>query len=266
MLKRCVVGSLFVVAVGCGKNDETSSKPPPPPPVVATPRPPVDAGTIPPRFPDPPDYVVPAFGGTVPTLPQLSRDGASAAVDLSFRPVRNFKMRSFEVGFLSDRGKLERVVVLDSDTAAKLVADPGTTVDPVTTEKSASTITKRLADGAFSEFATAVGPAELRSWEARRKGEELAVSIDKAKLVASVVVNEPRPTSLKLRLDDAAGKKVREQFMPGIAGDSSNDDCAAAPILGGVWFDTPRKRMLIQIVYVTVACDLPAAYHLWKLP
>lgn len=62
MLKRCVVGS---------------------PPVVATTPPPVDAATTPPPIPEPPNYVVvkPAFGGTVPKLPQLTRDGASAAVE-----------------------------------------------------------------------------------------------------------------------------------------------------------------------------------------
>src|SRR4051812_49138855 len=86
MFKRWVVGWYFV-AVACGKT-ETSSPPTPTPtptptPVVADAAPKIDAPKPPPPIPDPPNraLVKPAFGGTVPELPQLSRDGASAAVD-----------------------------------------------------------------------------------------------------------------------------------------------------------------------------------------
>lgn len=226
-------------------------------------------GKAPPPPPDPANYIVvkPAFSGTVPKLPQLSRDGATAAVDLSV-PIQASPMASFEVGFLSDRGKLERVAVLDHDTAAKLATDPATKVD--TAAKSASSITKRLADDAFSTFATSVDPGILTRFgaAARTKGEDLPIPIeDKAKLVVSVIVNKSGPTSLRLRLDNAKGKKLTEQLVPGVSGDSSNSNCMAAPRLGGVWYDTARKRLLLRVEYMTADCaEIPPAYYLWKLP
>src|ERR1043166_4561140 len=71
VFKRCVVAWYFV-AVACGK---TETSPPPPPTVAADAAPKVDAPTAPPPIPDPPNraLVKPAFGGTVPELPQLSR-------------------------------------------------------------------------------------------------------------------------------------------------------------------------------------------------
>jgi hypothetical protein len=276
MFTRRVVGSLIVVMIGCGKKDETSSsKPPPPPPVpVLDAQMPVDAATTPPPIPDPPNYVVvkPAFGGSIPELPQLSRDGASAAVDLSEQPLVTSKMASFEVGFVSLTGKLERVAVLDKATAAKLAEDPATAVDTAGAQKSASTIAKRLADGGFSALATALDQRVLETFggAARTKGEELPIPVDKAKLVASAVVHASGPTSLKVRLEDAAGKKLNELLVPGVhvLGLSHVKECTAAPRLGGVWYDLPRKRLLLQIAFMTAGeCpDVHATYHLWKLP
>jgi hypothetical protein len=275
MFKRCIVGSLFVVAAACGKKQEKAPPPPAPAPaptsVVSAP-PPVDASTTPPPVPDPENYVVvkPAFGGNVPTFPQLSADGATAAVDLSAVPLVTSRLASFEVGFLSDTGKLEHVAVLDIDTAAKLAANPATPVDAVALAKSASSITKRLADGKFSELATAInrGALEVLGGEARTQAKELPISIDKAKLVATVVVHESGPTSLKLRLDNEAGKKVAERVVPGVATTSGGSECRAAPRLGGVWFDTARKRMLLQISFMTAGeCSaVRTTYQLWKLP
>jgi hypothetical protein len=258
-------------AVACGKKQETSSEQPaaPPPRPVADAAPPVAVPKTPPPIPEPQNYTVvkPAFGGTVPKFPQLSRDGASAAIEISEPVEVTSPMTTYEVGFLSDTGKLERVAVLDSATVAKLAADPATKVDKVAAEKSASTIAKRLADGGFSDFASAIDQGALQDvgTAARNKGEELPVSIDKAKLVATVVVNKSGPTSLRLRLDSADGKKLTEQLVPAVVGSSSHA-CGAAPRLGGVWFDTGRKRMLLQIAFTTAGCFVPPTYQLWKLP
>jgi hypothetical protein len=276
MCNRIVVGALFLVTVGCGKTNETSSSPPPsapPPPKIVARAPPttVHAPTPPPPPAEPASYafVKPAFGGTVPELPQLSRDGKRAAVASSVRMRSHHDIKTFEVGFLSDTGKLERVAVLDSDTADRLGEDPAAKVDTAAMAKAASTITKRLADGGFSKLATVIDQRLLVGLgeDSRAKREAFAIPIDHAKLVVSVVVNPSGPTSLKLRLENQAGKKVTERLVPGVVGAGSNSDCWGAPFLGGVWYDRARKRVLLEIELMTAGCtDLPSMHLLWKLP
>ena len=205
-----------------------------------------------------------AFGGRAPELPQLSRDGATAAVNAS-RPIGTSDVATYEVGLLDRSRKLTRLAVLDRKTATAVARTGDTSkLDRAALAKAASAITKRLADGGYAAFPTAIDYDSLYS-RFRSDGDAIAtVPIGAAKLE----VAEPS-NGLRLKLVGARGKAVLDETFKPIPHGKRAADCGGTPHLREVWIDEAKKRVLMRVAYTTGgdSCEAPDGfYRLWALP
>jgi hypothetical protein len=206
-----------------------------------------------------------AFGGHAPELPQLSRDGATAAVDAS-RAVGATDTASYEVGLVNRSRKLTRLVVLDVKTASAIARTGDTSkLDRSALAKAATAITKRLADDRYAPFPTAIDSDSLSGRFHAGGADAIAVvPIGAAKLR----VGEPS-RGLRLQLVGAAGKPVIDETFREIPRGKRAADCGGTPHLRDVWIDEAKKRVLLRVAYTTGgdSCDAPDGfYRLWQLP
>jgi hypothetical protein len=249
----------------------TASVPPPsshpqlasPPPPAATPDASVDAA---PSVRSPSESIAnEAFGGRAPELPQLSRDGATAAVNAS-RAIGTSDVASYEVGLLDRSRKLTRLVVLDRKTASAVARTGDTSkIDRGALTKAATVVTKRLADGSYAAFPTAIDYDSLYGRFRSDGGDAIAiVPIGAAKLK----VSEPS-SGLRLQLVGAAGKAVIDETFKAIPKGKRSADCGGTPHLREVWIDEAKKRVMLRVAYTTGgdSCEAPDGfYRLWALP
>jgi hypothetical protein len=248
----------------------TASVPPPSshPQVASTPPPATtpDAAVVAAPTPSAPSESIAneAFGGRAPELPQLSRDGATAAVNAS-RPIGTSDMATYEVGVLDRSRKLTRLVVLDRKVATAVARTGDTSkLDRGALAKAASVITKRLADGGYAAFPTAIDNDSLYGRFRSDSGDAIAVvPIGAAKLK----VAEPS-SGLRLQLVGAAGKAVLDETFKAIPHGKRAADCGGTPHLREVWIDEAKKRVLMRVAYTTGgdSCEAPDGfYRLWAL-
>jgi hypothetical protein len=199
-----------------------------------------------------------AFDGKAPELPLLARDGQTAAVELDTQ-LDLSGASTYAVAFVSASGPPEVVTVVDAKLAHVLVEAPGEdgkppVIDTATLATTAATITTRLAD--FTSFEGRL--EELSS------GDPIAVGPGKLQ------IGELDAPTLAIKVLDGAGKPVAEQTLkPRPMGKVADLDCVSQPIPRHAWFDTPRKRILLQIGWNAGPdqCNAPdAEFYLFAIP
>ena len=199
-----------------------------------------------------------AFGGKAPVLPQLSRDGEVAAIDRSM-PIGLSDSSTYEVGYLRRTGKVDAIAVIDHALATAMLHPDTATIDRPAVGRAATTITRRLADGGFTPFTTAIDYDTINN-QVDATG---AVALGAGKLEVK------DDDKLSLRLLDAAGKpRKSEVFKPLRAGTKAGGNCGGEPHLRAVWVDAARQRALLAITYTTGGdtCDeVAGTYRLWAL-
>jgi len=206
-----------------------------------------------------------AFHGAKPVFPLLSKDGNTAMFELS-RPVGMSVATTYAIGFTSngsdawsgvDEPGLESLV--DGMLVSLLLdaMDRGTapTIDLDTMSKAATRITDRIADDGYTPFEHAIGevgvndvipagPFELRVTEATG--------------------------AITIAITDTSGAAVATDKVDPVAmGQVSGIDCTALPRLRKAWFDTARKRLLLQVRWHAGPdqCDRPDdKFRLFGLP
>lgn len=198
-----------------------------------------------------------AFGGKPPALPMLSKDGTTAAVDLG-ESIGLSDMSTYVVGFQDVKGKVDRVVLLDDKEA--------TVEDLQVTDKlkaKATALAKRLSDGGFTAFEKAIE---------RQPEDDKPVELGTLGKLSLKQGDGGGPdvgaTSLELTLVDATGKQVAKEAIKAIPPGKQPGQCGSEPRLGDVWYDAPRKRVLVSIRYITGGddCDTDAGvYRFWAM-
>lgn len=205
---------------------------------------------------------VEAFHGRLPVLPMLSVDGKVAAIDAS-EGLGLSSFHSYEVAFVEAGGRVrERIAVVDRRLARALMADAsradGTPAMKIPTQRlarAAAKITQRLA--AFTPFAR-----ELDSDAIGRAAGELALG------GATLAFHGDPTTGLELRLvgaDGAVLHRDRVPVRPRQFADRDGGRCGGQPRLAGVWWDPPRQRAALLIIFPGHdSCeDEPALWLVW---
>lgn len=216
----------------------------------------VTASTDPDDFEGPTEKVISeAFGGKAPALPLLSKDGALAAVDLS-EPIGLSDMSTYAVGFLDGKQKVERVVLLDDKAA---VVEDLKLTDKL--KGAATAVNKRLTDGGFTPFEKFVD---------RQPEDEEAVALGTmGKLSYKQSGEDMGSNPLEVSVMDSTGKQIAKETIKAKPGSKKVGDCGGEPRLGDVWYDSPRKRVLIVVHFMLGSHDcaqIPNLYRMWTLP
>ncbi len=189
---------------------------------------------------------VDAFHGHLPALPMLSPDGKVAAIDVS-EGLGPSSFHTYEVALVEPGGRVrERIAVVDRALAEALASDAGRPDGQPPIELptrrlalAAARVTARLAG--FTPFARefdhdAIGPAD----------GELALG-------GAVLAFHGHPTAgLELRLigaDGAVLHRERVAVRPPQYADREGGRCGGQPRLAGVWWDPPRHRALLLVIF-----------------
>jgi hypothetical protein len=205
---------------------------------------------------------VEAFHGQLPALPMLSPDGKVVAIDVS-EGLGLSSFHSFEVAFVEAGGRVrERIAVVDRALAAALARDAaradGRPAIQLPTQRlavAAARITARLAG--FTPFAR-----ELDHDAIGRADGELALG------GAALAFHGHRTAGLELRLigaDGAVLHRERIAVRPAQYTDREGGRCGGQPRLAGVWWDPPRRRALLLVIFPgrDLCEDEPALWLVW---
>jgi hypothetical protein len=205
---------------------------------------------------------VEAFHGQVPALPMLSPDGKLVAIDVS-EGLGLSSFHSYEVAFVEAGGRVrERIAVVDRALAAALASDaaraagrPAIQLPTRRLAVAAARITARLAG--FTPFAR-----ELDHDAIGRADGELALG-------GAALAFHGHPTAgLELRLIGAGGAMLRRERIavrPPQYTDREGGRCGGQPRLAGVWWDPPRRRALLLVIFPgrDLCEDEPALWLVW---
>lgn len=203
--------------------------------------------------------VAKAFGGAKPAFPQLSKDGAAAIVELE-TPVGLSGVTTYSVAFYVTANSVPRIVTLvDSKLVHLLIQSMETsaapTLDTDTMAKTATAITKRLADEGFSAFEGAVDVP-------------MSDTVTAGPLKLQIAENDG--ATITITATDSKGAQVASETIKPISmGKVGDIDCASVPTTRKAWFDTARKRVLLQIHWNAGPdqCDSPDdQYRLFAAP
>jgi hypothetical protein len=205
---------------------------------------------------------VEAFHGQLPVLPMLSPDGKVVAIDVS-EGLGLSSFHSYEVAFVEAGGRVrERIAVVDRALAAALASDAaragGRPEIQLPTRRLAvagARITARLAG--FTPFAR-----ELDHDAIGRADGELALG------GAALAFHGHRTAGLELRLigaDGAVLHRERIAVRPPQYIDREGGRCGGQPRLAGVWWDPPRRRALLLVIFPgrDLCEDEPALWLVW---
>lgn len=218
------------------------------------------ASATPPTDDPTPAIIAQAFGGKVPAFPLLAANGIAAVAVAT--PLRQTEASIYSVMFLpvgagGPWDSVETIPLVDA-MLAKLLAEgsPDGTAQPIfdrdrlTTQ--AQTIVTRLGADKFSAFegsvpalamgTTTVGPARL---EQQRTESGLLLQLSDPSGIVQGTDNLPnQPTAMM-----------------------AGEECIAKPMATRAWFDTPRKRVLVELSWSVVEpCVAPEVqYRLFAL-
>jgi hypothetical protein len=258
------VAVAVILCAGCGKRAEQSnpsgSGSPTPRTADAASAAPSDTMTDPIADENPTIPVVKAaFNGTPPAFPQLSKDGRTAAVELDTL-VDLTGASTYAVAFVTTAGPTGTISLVDGKLAHVLLeaTDPSKppAIDRPGLARTAGTITKRLADEAFTPF--------------ERKIEELAVGEPNPAGPAKLQLSEADDGTLSLAVLDAAGEPLTKDTVKPVAmGKVADLECVSQPMPRHAWTDTARKRLLVEIGWNAGPdqCNAPdALYRLYVIP
>ncbi len=223
---------------------------------ITTPSPP----TPPPSDDPTPAIIAQAFGGKVPAFPLLAANGIAAVAVAT--PLRQTEASIYAVMFLpvgagGPWDSVETIPLVDA-MLAKLLAEgsPDGTSQPIfdrdrlTTQ--AQAITARLATDKFSPFegsvpalamgTTTVGPARL---EQQRTEAGLLLQLSDPSGIVHGTDNLPNQPTARM----------------------AGEECIAKPMATRAWFDTGRKRVLVEVSWSVVEPCVPpeVQYRLFAL-
>jgi hypothetical protein len=210
----------------------------------------------------PPAPEVEAFHGRLPALPMLSADGKVAAIDVS-EGLGLSSFHTYEVALVEAGGRVrERIAVVDQALAEALRADasradgqPPMTIPSQRLARAAAKLTERLAG--FTPFAR-----ELDADAIGRAGGELALG------GATLAFHGDPTAGLELRLVGADGAVLHQgriPVRPPQFTDREGGRCGGQPRLAGAWWDPPRRRAALLIIFPgRDSCeDEPALWRVW---
>ena len=205
--------------------------------------------------PSPVDEVLKlAFGKAWPDLPQLSKDGNTVAFHAGV-PYGDSGMSSYVLSFISlePRAKLGRYIVID-DEATREIADAHAAgrkpkLDMAEVTSSATRVVEHLRGGGYSKFEgmvdeidvpdlAEVGPYKVQTSQDENGILTLAIH-ERGKQIGTAKI-EPRPGGV-----DAT--------------------CVWRPVPEAAWFDTKRRRLLVQVGWRDAAHDCTAPLELYRL-
>ena len=201
-----------------------------------------------------------AFGGNVPAFPQLSKDGNTAAVELDTQ-VGLTSATTYAVAFVGTAGAPVASTLVDGRLAQVLLegsSAPGkpAAIDTAALAKTAGSITRRLQDEGFSAF--------------EHKIEEVAPGEPIAAGPAKLSLAEADDGSLAITVIDDKGKQVtKDAIKPVDMGKVADLECVSQPIARHAWFDTARRRVLVEVGWNAGPdqCNAPdALYRLYAVP
>lgn len=205
---------------------------------------------------------VEAFHGHVPALPMLSPDGQVAAIDAS-EGLGLSSFHSYEVAFVAPGGRVrERIAVVDRALAEALLRDasraderPPTQIPTRQLARAAARITRQLAG--FTPFAR-----EFDHDAIARAGGMLWLD------GALLQFHGDETAGLELGLirgGAAGGHHERIPVRPPQFTDREGGRCGGQPRLAGVWWDPPRDRALLLVIFPgrDLCEDEPALWLVW---
>jgi hypothetical protein len=205
---------------------------------------------------------VEAFHGHLPALPLLSPDGKLVAIEVS-EGLGPSSFHSYEVAFVEPGGRVrERIAVVDRALAEALAGDarraggrPAIQRPTRRLAAAAARITARLAG--FTPFARELDHDAIGSADG-----ELALG------GAVLAFHGHRTAGLELRLIGEGGAvlhRERVAVRPPQRTDREGGRCGGQPRLAGVWWDPPRRRALLLVIFPgRDACeDEPALWLVW---
>lgn len=168
--------------------------------------------------------------------------------------------RPTPVAFITANGAPQLVTLVDAKLVHLLLETLETaqapTFDIVTITRIATELTTRFAGEGFTAFEGTV--AELGV------GDEISAGPLKLK------VTEEPDGGILVRVMNATGTPLTaEAIAPTLMGKVGDIDCTSNPIARKAWFDTARKRVLLQISWNAGPdqCDGPDdRYRLWAAP
>lgn len=204
---------------------------------------------------------VEAFHGHVPALPMLSPDGKLVAIEVS-EGLGPSSFHTYEVAFVEPGGRVrERIAVVDRALAEALASDArrgdGRPAIQLPTQRlavAATRITARLAG--FTPFAR-----EFDHDAIGRADGELALG------GPVLAFHGHRTAGLELRLvsDGAVLHRERIAVRPPQYTDREGGLCGGQPRLAGAWWDPPRRRALLLVIFPgrDLCEDEPALWLVW---
>ncbi len=183
-----------------------------------------------------------AFGGAPPVLPQLSRDGITAAYAL-VTPVGMTGASSYSIGFTGANGDAwsggpELLTLIDSQVVQLLLdAQDGETqpiFDTRALDAAVTEIRGRLDNGHFTPFEHAQALDDAGAGDITAGPFALHATETPAHVLEVAIAHDGKPV----------GSQKLEPIATGMVG---GNDCTAHARLHGVWFDTARSRLLLQV-------------------
>lgn len=187
-----------------------------------------------------PEFIVTAFGGHLPRLPLLSADGKLAAIDVS-HGLGLSSVSTYEVGLLrGQRSMSEHLVVIDLGLARRLLEDPPPAIPKQRLATAAAAITRRLAG--FTPFATHVGFAAIQQSGGTLKLGTATLTFAQNDTDGLDLTWSPGPHS-------SHANGLRVPVIPRQYTDREGGRCGGVPKLAGVWWDQPRDRLLVEVIY-----------------
>lgn len=190
-----------------------------------------------------------AFAGKKPTFPLLSKDGNQTAVEI-ITPAGLTQATTYSVGFIgvgadawSGGADGEQVTLVDGKLIALLLDSDTPTYDSDSIAKAAKGIVDRTAE--FTPFE--------RSIDAIGVGDAISAGSFTLK-----VVEEPTG-AITVSVRDGATAIATDKIDPVPMGHVAELDCVALPHAKRVWFDTARKRLLLEVGWNAGPdqCDAP---------
>lgn len=187
--------------------------------------------------------VMRAFHGKKPTFPSLSKDGATAAVELT-TPIGLSGASSYAVGFAtvgaddwSGGPDPDLVTLVDGKLVAVLLdsmegsAAPTIDIDSIT--KAATSVTDRIARDGFTPFEGTINEVGVHD------------KIGAGALELRVI--EEGNSALTIEISDATKKIATDKVEPVAMGRVGDIECMSLPHVRRAWFDSARKRLLVQV-------------------
>jgi len=221
----------------------------------------VNGSNVPPMVDENPTTAVvdQAFGGKRPAFPQLSKDGSAAIVELE-TPVGLSGVTTYSVAYIVAANAVPQPVTLVDAKLVQLLlhsveTNTPPTFDKDTMSKTAATITKRLADEGFTAFE---GSVEVPMTDTIAAGPFKLQVTDAQQAAITIMVADPKGTQI-----------ANETIQPMPMGKVGEIECASLPVARKAWFDTARKRVLLQIGWNAGPdqCDGPDdQYRLFAAP